>query len=150
MAISLAMTVAAGGFIAMAGNNSVTEIGSGRDQQLHYAAEAGAQLGVRWARTYLNTEIGDPGWPAVMPFAITAGDDGWVTLNGMQVKVILLPGPGGPDPEDVQHVLRVLAKDDFNQGTLEINWDISDVQADGVAPIFCKFELSNWREIYLP
>lgn len=150
LAISLALTLAAGSLLATAANTAITETGSARDHQLHYAAEAGAQLGVRWAKTYAKAEIGNPAWPAVMPFVITVGDAGWMPLNGMQVKVSLLPGPGGPDPDDVQHILRVQAKDEHNQGTLEINWDISDVQPDAPAPIFCKFMLSNWREQYLP
>ncbi len=152
IALSLVMTLAAAGLITMSANTSIAEISSGADLQLHYAAEAGALLGVCWARNYAPVKIADNTWPTPDTTTITRGplSDGWENIDGFQVKVVMLKPPiAGAGPE-VLHRLQVRARDGVNRGVLKISWDIVGVNIEPGDPLRCNPVRANWKEIYDP
>lgn len=145
--LTLAMAIAVNGLILSASNNSLIEEDSMRDLKMHYAAETGMQIGVRWSRAYDENLINDSLWPTAEPnFTITNGTDGFATIHGMKVKVVF-----GRDPSLVgRHLIRVWAKDGINKGVLETTWQISTASEKEVPPIHSDPNLKTWKEIYHP
>jgi hypothetical protein len=148
LGLCVAITIAASGLITTAANVSGTEIDSGRDLQLHYAAEAGMQMGVRWTRAFAYADVSNSAWPAGQPaFVVTRGDAGFETINGMKVKVVFLSGVAGGGV----HTLQIIAKDPTRpRGTLEINWQINSADPSSPLPLKSKPNLAKWKEFYHP
>lgn len=149
----MAMTIAAGGLIMMASNAAGLEISSSDDQQLHYAAEAGMQMGIRWTRNYLPSRFTPPQayWlPENEDVEISkdaSGNFGYVPIDGKQVRVVIRRTP---PPNYANHMLKVFAKDDGKPGVLEINVWITLVAASTDPGCISVPSLAIWRETYHP
>jgi hypothetical protein len=155
IALSMAMTLAAGGLIVMSINTAKDESGSATDIQLHYAAESAMQMAAYWLKYYNASDIEDRDW--MKPeFVLTStgliDNPGYATIEGMQVKVTLIANTTG----DAPHTLQALAKDGVNKEILRITWDVVSAAAiagaDPNNPYIEKSNITmrNWKESYLP
>lgn len=152
IALSLSMTLIAGGVIVMSVNSSTDEANSRRDIQMHYAAESGMQMGLYWARYYEKIDLEDPDWKKpeyVLSQTDNHGTPGFADINGMKVRVALVARVGGAGPP---HTLEVLVKDGINPGILKVTWDINSADAftDADHDVKSRPSASNWKETYLP
>jgi hypothetical protein len=157
MALSLLMTIAASGFILVTANTANDGLGSAANRQLHYAAESGLYLGIRWARSYdvgdpAVLTIDDPTWWAdgLVLTKDQYGTAGFADIDGMSVMVIL-----GPDPAGGRHRLTSLATAGPGQDTLEIFQAINfatqgDRSGSGDASILCSPAMDKWVETVHP
>jgi hypothetical protein len=156
IALSLAMTLAAGGLMVMSINTAKDESGSATDIQLHYAAESAMHMAAYWLKYSAADDLENRNWNKPS-FVLTStsefhDDPGYATIEGMQVKVSLIANATG----DAPHSLQALAKDGVNKGILKITWDM--VSADAIAgadpddPYTPKSNIimRNWKESYLP
>jgi hypothetical protein len=88
MALTLIMSLAAGGFLVFSTNVAKNGLASASDLQLQYAAESGIQLGLRWTRNYPPANVNDITWSTGT--VLTQGVAGFEQINGRWVKVTLI------------------------------------------------------------
>lgn len=115
--ISIAMSVAAGGFILLSGNTAKIETDSKANLQLHYAAESGMYMGVRWIKEHASTTT----WPNYM--VLTPGGESFTSMDGSKVKVTfekVLACAGC-------YVLASFATAGTGTDTLKIVWQINSI-----------------------
>ena len=141
LALSLVMTMAAGGFILLSGNTTNRVSMSQQNLQLHYAAEAGIHLAVRWTRNYPIDKINDVTWAD--PLDLTTGLNGYDILNGYKIKVTIFNGGAGT------HWLKSFAIGPDHTDSLEITQQIN-IATVAPAPFKSTPALSKWIEIIPP
>ena len=139
LAISIVMTLAAGGFILVAGNSSKDIQVSESDLSLHYAAESGANLGVAWIRE--QPAESHVSWDGSI--SLNTEPDGYTNINGVQVRISVEGVAGGTPLRRV----RCSATKGLNMNVLVITWDVLSVTANGAK---CTPVLANWTESYTP
>lgn len=152
LALSIAMTAIAGGYVVLSGNTAGRRLDAMEDLRLHYAAEAGAQLGVRWLKEYepkyySNWSSDDKiQYPPLWTNPIPIIQDG-INIDDFFVSVWLdtILNPGGPP----SFKLRSEATRGPDKETLVITWRINSANP-GTSPAKSKPFLDNWVESYKP
>src|SRR4051812_13279010 len=92
VALSAVLTMVAGGYL-FATANSGSEVEKSADENgLHYAAETGMQIGVRWMRNYYPTFFNET-WSG--SWIITPGGD-FAVIDGYKIKVKIQGNPTPP------------------------------------------------------
>lgn len=94
LAISVILTAAAAGFLALGVNGVGVGADSRRLTQTYYAAESGLNMGVRWLKHYdeffvknYKSNVKNFGLPD--SFVVTRGPRGWSDFDSVQVKVVI-------------------------------------------------------------
>ena len=146
VALSAVMTLAAGGYLLFTANGNKDQDLASKDISLHYAAESGMQMGVRWMRCHWK-EYFDPTW-AESQIITQFGD--FETLDGFQVKVTITGNPTAPHIP--LRTLVCLATRGYGEDTLKIAWQMDATPTDDVvgASTHCKPVMSNWQETLYP
>ena len=153
VALSLAMTIAAGGLIVMSANSALSDVDATKDLELRLAAEAGMQMGLQWTRYYSVADLNDPAWMAP-GFVLTyesLGVPGFEDFDGTKVKVSLLSNAMGGG---FAHYVEALAKEDNGPGILRITCNVIAEPAvsppASYIPIISHPQLLDWKETYHP
>ncbi len=144
IALSLVMSLAAGGFIILSTNTAKDGLISASDLQLQYAAESGMHMAIRWTRAYDKGKINDSTW--AKNFVLTRGPGGFDTLNGKLVKVTF-----GYEGQGV-HTINSLATGPSGHPILQIS-QVIDSATDGpggVSPLVSTPVLSSWTQVAFP
>jgi hypothetical protein len=137
--ISIAMSVAAGGFILLSSNTAGIEVGSATNLQLHYAAESGIFMGVRWVKAHNNAGTAWPNYQVITP-----GGESFTTIDGIKVKVTFEVGaPGGG-----AYQLKSVATPGSGMEMVEVSWQINSFNPDAAGKAVPS--LQNWKETYTP
>lgn len=137
--ISIAMSVAAGGFILLSANTAGTEVRSATNLRLHYAAESGIFMGVRWVKTH---NFVGTAWPSYL--VITPDEESFTTIDGIKVKVTFETGAAGGG----NYQLRSVATQGDNMEKVEVSWQINSFNPDAANKAVPS--LQNWKETYTP
>jgi hypothetical protein len=145
VALSLMMTVAAGGFLILAGNSSGDSEDYSSELAFRYAAESALVMGAACIRAHSKSMYDGP-WSGGDTQVLTPspGPDGYSSFNGIQARVSIHRSPGVPD------TLKCIAKPISNTGTLILTWTIERVDVDPMNSTLCIPILSNWSESYQP
>jgi hypothetical protein len=148
LALSIAMTTIAGGYILVSGNTASRRLDAMDDLRLHYAAEGGAQLGLRWLKAYDSTYYGRK--PTVWDEEVRITPDNFQIDNfGVQVKAVPTP-PSSAVPFKI--VSQATSMDKKN--TLVISWSINSATdqhpADPAHNYISIPYTDNWVETYGP
>jgi hypothetical protein len=148
LALTMAMTAIAGGYILMSGNTAGRRLDSIDDLRLHNAAEAGALLGMRWLKEYEAKYYGEapPVWDTEVP--ITPAD---YEIDNIKVQVKAVHTPAGPGIFQINS--RAISLD--QKETLVITWAINSADDLSAADQATKgYKSTNatdrWVETYLP
>jgi hypothetical protein len=145
MAMSVAMTVAASGLILLSANTDMGGSANLESMALRNAAESGAQMGVRWIRNYLETDIPTT-WNDSL--VLTPGVDGFMNLDGIKVKVKFVddPGAGGG-----HFAVKTWATYGPKRDTLEIIWQVNSLNPPtSGSGVSCNANLGEWAETLHP
>jgi hypothetical protein len=86
MGISLILTAAAAGYLAIGASAGGANAANYRLTQTRLAAESGLVLGIRWFKQYPFGSVTNPLWATNM--VLTPGTQGWMPVDGIQVKVV--------------------------------------------------------------
>jgi hypothetical protein len=141
VALSLAMSVAAGGLILLSGNAAKDNQMSTENLSLHYAAESGMYLGVNWMRLHPRGEMISSTW--VGPLVLTGSGGGeYSSIDGIPVRVSFHDGPPGI------RILKSIATQGAGKDTLELTWRV--YQADSIDATHWKPRLNHWTETFRP
>jgi hypothetical protein len=134
LALSVAMTAVAGGYVLMAGNTAGRRLDSQEDLRLHYAAEAGMLVGVRWLKEYGPEYIQNKLWTDTVRIS---GPE--YRIDNCPVSVVLFLTAGG------WYRFRSLATLGDKRDTLAITLDVNSSQ-----PGIPKSHpwTDNWQESY--
>jgi len=141
LAMSLIMTVAAGGLLFVASNSGNDEQRSAEDVTLHYAAESAIYLGLRWIR-YHGWTFHDAHKSETM--VLTWPETDYALIDDVKVRVVLKPN-GLP-----KRTLEATAFSDISKDTLVVGWSVDTIRTALDDPLRSKPILSNWYEYYLP
>ncbi len=90
LALSLAMTIVAGGYLLVVANGNKDAELATKDLGLYYSADAGLLRGVRWMRSQNPTYFG-PSWTSNL--LLTDSPEETETIDGIRVKVVLYAPP---------------------------------------------------------
>jgi hypothetical protein len=147
LALSVAMTVAAGGFILLAANTAKDGTRILEDRALHYAAESATYMGIRWVRSYSYL-------PSEMPvtwddsLVLTPGADGWTVMDDAWVKVKFVDDPGGGGGH---FAIKTWATMGAGRDTLLIIWQINHLGSPtSGSGLNSNANLADWTETLLP
>lgn len=148
LALTMAMTAIAGGYILMSGNTAGRRLDAMDDLRLHNAAEAGALLGMRWLKEHDAKYYGkNPTiWDKEVPITPT---DFSIDNIGVQVKAV--PTPTGPGIFQINSQATSMDQKEI----LVITWSINSAAApDPADPTNNGFKSTpytdNWIETYKP
>jgi hypothetical protein len=140
--LSLAMTIAAAGFLLYVSNGSKDMDLAAQDIALHNAAESGMLMGVRWLREHPKADL--MGGLVDVLLTDTAGE--YTTLDGYQIKVWLKGNPN--------RLLQCIATKGFGEDSLGITWHVEDDVRSGpdslTGPLRSSPNLTNWTETLKP
>jgi hypothetical protein len=144
LAMSLIMTVAAGGMMFVAANSGNDEQGSAENLTLHYTAESGIYLGLKWIRGH-DSVFHDTHKAETM--VLTLPEDGYDLIDGINLRVVLKPHPDGLP----KRTLETTAFYDGAKDTLVVKWAVEIRRALGLDSLTrSRSILSQWQESYLP
>ena len=138
LSISVALSLVAGGFVAVVAEKSNQETTAISNLQVQYAAEAGMLMGLRWTRYYPFASIDEPTFAANL--VLTPGTDGFQNMDGIYVKVVFLSGGLGV------HVMQSFATLGTHQDTVELTWQMNHPGSS--TPI--TLNLDRWVETFHP
>jgi hypothetical protein len=151
MALSVAMTAVAGGYVLMAGNSAGVRIDSMNYQRIHYAAEAGAMLGMRWLREYPANKYSKQGAaePRTNPEwtdPITLTPTGY-TMDGLELIVKAVPSLDDPRGD-----FQIVSEATFgnHRDTVVITWGVTSGNNNGSPPPVSTNTSDFWYETYKP
>ncbi|MDQ3001794.1 MAG: hypothetical protein M3Y08_11105 [Fibrobacterota bacterium] len=145
LALSVAMTVAAGGLIMLAANTAKDGSQILEDRALHYVAESATYMGVRWVRSYLQTEI-PVTWDDSL--VLTPGADGFTVMDDVWVKVKFVDDPGGGGGH---FAIKTWATLGAGRDTLLIIWQINSLGTPtSGSGLNSNAYLADWTETLLP
>ncbi len=140
--LSLAMTIAAAGFLLYVSNGSKDTDQAVQDMALYNAAESGMLMGVRWMRG--QTKAGLEAGLVDRLLSDTVGE--YAFIDGYRVRVWLQGNPN--------RLLKCLATKGPREDTLGITWHIKDTVARGpdwpAGPLLSSPDLNNWKDTLKP
>jgi hypothetical protein len=140
LALSLVMTIAASSYIMLSTNSAKDALSAGTDKQLFYAAESGMNIALRWIRGYSHVNLIARTIPNNL--TLTKGTNGYQSLNGALVKVILLWG----GPGEGLYTIKSIAYSEATHDTLRITQFVSNPIAGPGAPLLSTVFPSDWSQ----
>ena len=152
IALSLFMTMAAAGFIALAGSSSNEETNFWNDMRRFRVAESGLLMGVRWLRENTDAQVTaipddgvfrritpGTGWREMSESGYSAGSDGElffqveIAKNGGNITLRSEARLPGTPPDK-----------------LRLEWTTTSIDGGHAAPLRQNLVMANWTETRLP
>ena len=154
LGLSILLTAAAAGFIALAAHTGGAGADELRYSQTLYAAESGLHMGIRWCKQYPKAKFlpGSESWADGMTLTQDSdipGTAGWADFDGIKVKVVFKRGaPGGG-----YHELGSFATAGPGEDTVKLSLQITGAvdEVGGTPPTsFAGGYLNTWTEDLIP